>query len=261
MRDSYVDSSYGQSTNVFFPNTHFSNSDRIINNLNHTATNIWSNLLQTPTQLDIDFQITDLPQGQLAEASITGFDENGVFKAGTILIDHDANGVGWFIDSTPLDNSEFVAQNPDTYLLSATKSEAEGKYDLLTTVLHEMAHLYGFVDGYSGFDGFVDADNLERDRFNLTLDRKDHPHDLLNTHLAPTEESPFLSNISQTFTVPDRLKLCSSLSYLTFYLMQFHLNAVCNRAKVKVLHFTNGYYSTSATLDFTNRRNIVQHFG
>ena len=46
------------------------------NSLNNTATNIWSNLLQPPTQLNIDFQITDLPR-QLAEATITGFDENG----------------------------------------------------------------------------------------------------------------------------------------------------------------------------------------
>lgn len=62
---------------------------------------------------NINFQITDLPTGQLAEATIRGFDENGVANAGKILIDHDANGlppkgcVGWFVDETPLENSEF----------------------------------------------------------------------------------------------------------------------------------------------------------
>ena len=106
---------------------------KITNVLNNSATNIWSNLLQSDTQLDIDFQITDLPKGQLASATITGFDDAGKSKAGRILIDHDANGVGWFIDETPLDNSEFTAhlssngENTESYLLAATESEADGK--------------------------------------------------------------------------------------------------------------------------------------
>ena len=70
----------------------------ITNVPNNSATKIWSDLLQLETQLDINFQITDLPTGQLAEAIIKSFDDSGKPKAGTILIDHDVNGVGWFID-------------------------------------------------------------------------------------------------------------------------------------------------------------------
>ncbi|BAZ46381.1 DNA/RNA non-specific endonuclease [Chondrocystis sp. NIES-4102] len=167
---------------------------QIINVLNNTATNIWSDLLQTETQLDIDFQITDLPTGQLAEATITGFDDSGVPNAGTILIDHDANGVGWFIDSTPLESSEFGVQNSETYLLAAADSEANGKYDLLTAVLHELAHLYGFIDGYAGYSDRLETKNgttkFIGDDFTTTLngehlDKEAHPHDLMNTHLAP----------------------------------------------------------------------------
>ena len=167
---------------------------KITNVLNNSATNIWSDLLQPQTQLDIDFLITDLPTGQLAEATITGFDDSGVPNTGTILIDHDANGVGWFIDRTPLDNSEFTAQDTDSYLLAATESEASGKYDLLTTVLHELAHLYGFIDGYEGFDANVETENgttkFIGDDFEAILDgehldKQAHPYDLLNTHLAP----------------------------------------------------------------------------
>ena len=33
-----------------------------------------------------------------------------------LLNDHDVNSVGWFVDSTPLDNSEFIAQNTDSFL-------------------------------------------------------------------------------------------------------------------------------------------------
>ena len=171
-----------------------------LTNFNNSATKIWSDLLQSDTQLDIDFQITDLPTGQLAEATITGVDENGTPNVGTILIDHDANGVGWFIDSTPLDNSEFSGSRGaegaggKAYLLAAAESEANGKYDLLTTVLHELAHLYGFIDGYAGFDANVETENgttkFIGDDFEAILDsehldKQAHPYDLMNTHLVP----------------------------------------------------------------------------
>ena len=172
---------------------HF-NDIEIINVLNNSATNIWSNLIQSETELDIDFQITDLPKGQLAEATITDFDDSGIPTAGTILIDHDANSVGWFVDETPLDNSEFVAQDTDSYLLATAESEADGKYDLLTTVLHELSHLYGFIDGYEGFEDSLETENgttkFIGNDFEATLDgehldKQAHPYDLLNTHLAP----------------------------------------------------------------------------
>lgn len=136
---------------------------QIIDVLNNSATKIWSDLLQTKTQLDIDFQITNLPSGQLAEATIIDFDDTRNSNAGTILIDHDANGVGWFIDPTPSDNSEFIPQNTDTYLLAAAESEAHGKYDMTTIVLCKIAHFYRFIDGYSRFNGFVDVKNLKSD--------------------------------------------------------------------------------------------------
>ena len=69
-----------------------------------------------------------------------------------------------------------------------------------------MAHLYGFMDGYSGFDSLmsgqrekVKGEREETDTFTLFpltfyqgealfdgehLDKEAHPHDLLNTHLA-----------------------------------------------------------------------------
>ena len=198
----FPSNSSSETTSVLF--VHNSSSE-IINVLNNSATNIWSDLLQSPTQLDIDFQITDLPTGQLAEATITSFNNLGVPNAGTIAIDYNANGVGWFIDPTPLDNSEFsvVGDKEDkedredkgeTYLLATAESEAIGKYDLLTTVLHELAHLYGFIEGYAGFDVNVETKNgttkFIGDDFEAVLDGEHldkiaHPYDLMNTHLAP----------------------------------------------------------------------------
>ena len=39
----------------------------------------------------------------------SSFDDSGVPDTETIAIDYKANGVGWFIDPTPLDKSEFTA--------------------------------------------------------------------------------------------------------------------------------------------------------
>jgi hypothetical protein len=80
----------------------------IINALNNSATKIWSDLLKPKTFFDLNFQIKDLPTGQLAESTITSFDDSGVPNGGTIYIDSDANNKGWFIDPTPSDNSEFT---------------------------------------------------------------------------------------------------------------------------------------------------------
>ena len=73
---------------------------------------------------NVDIQIVDLQSSLL-----------GVADAGTIQIDTDAAGWGWFVDETPMENSEFDPTNPNR--------PADGKFDLLTVVLHEMAHLLG----------------------------------------------------------------------------------------------------------------------
>jgi PKD repeat protein len=152
----------------------------------------------TNFNLNIKFQIADLPSGQLAEATITGYDQNGRPNSGTLTLDINGNGNGWFIDTTPEDNSEFRRDwgtgGLGDYYIADPNSEAYGKYDLLTTILHELGHLNGIIRGNSAFDSyvrningvptFVDA--------NITavltpdgshLDPTFHPYDLMNTSL------------------------------------------------------------------------------
>ncbi|MBD2241879.1 cadherin-like domain-containing protein [Aulosira sp. FACHB-113] len=144
---------------------------------------------------NINFQIADLPTGQLAEAQITQFDALGRPNGGTILIDHNANGIGWFIDPTPLDNSEFASSLTDT-AYRATTGDAFGKYDLLTTILHETGHLLGIISGNPGFDRYIQTLNNTKTFIanNITatltrdgshLDSKVHPYDLMNNTLSP----------------------------------------------------------------------------
>jgi len=80
----------------------------------------------------------------------------------TVLIDDDAAGYGWFVDSTPYDDTEFRRQNADGELLATPSSPAYGDTDLLTVVMHELGHVLGFED----------------------LDPEEHPHDLMSGTLA-----------------------------------------------------------------------------
>ena len=88
------------------------------------ATILWTNYglsaAQSQMLAAVRFEIADLPGAQL-----------GVSSGGTVTLDADAAGYGWFVDPTPADNSEFESGSPSGM-------------DLLSTVLHELGHELGF---------------------------------------------------------------------------------------------------------------------
>ncbi|GGO80245.1 hypothetical protein GCM10011348_16530 [Marinobacterium nitratireducens] len=85
---------------------------------------------------DVEIHVVDLEGDALAEVD-----------GNVILVDIDAAGWGWFIDSTPDDDSEF-----DT-----ADGSASGMMDLLTVLRHELGHLLGYDhDGLA-----VMSDSLE----------------------------------------------------------------------------------------------------
>jgi hypothetical protein len=73
--------------------------------------------------------VSDLPGSQL-----------GAFENGSLVVDLDAGGQGWFIDATPQSNEEFAGG------VAADDSPAAGRVDLLTALLHQMGHLLGLED-------------------------------------------------------------------------------------------------------------------
>jgi hypothetical protein len=81
------------------------------NYINSSILGFWQTF--DPT-FDLTLGIKDLPTGQLAEANIIGFDPTGRPNAGTLYLDTDANGLGWYIDPTPWDNSEYSQTLTDT---------------------------------------------------------------------------------------------------------------------------------------------------
>jgi hypothetical protein len=100
---------------------------------------------------EVTFLIADLSGGTLALA----VDD-------TVIIDVDAAGHGWFVDDTPYQDSEFMPQNSGEVLTANESSDAYGDMDLLTVVMHELGHVFGYRD--------MDPDTNDTEIMNETLD-------------------------------------------------------------------------------------------
>src|SRR5262249_26088479 len=84
--------------------------------------------------------IADLPDGPAGQPPTLGY------TAGTVLIDINAGGFGWFIDPTPADDAEFAARNGPEGLKATADSPAFGRMDLLTVVMRELGRMRGRED-------------------------------------------------------------------------------------------------------------------
>jgi hypothetical protein len=92
----------------------------------------------------VSFQIVDLAGAQLGAAG-----------AGIVQIDINGAGHGYFVDDSPLDDSEFQLLAAGGGLQADEDSEAFGRIDLLTVVLHELGHILGHDHGDE--DGLMGA--------------------------------------------------------------------------------------------------------
>jgi Matrixin len=61
----------------------------------------------------------------------------------TITLDTNAAGHGWFVDTTPNDNEEFLATSDPNIWIARAGSAADGKMDMLSVLLHEYGHVLG----------------------------------------------------------------------------------------------------------------------
>ncbi|QDU23876.1 pre-peptidase C-terminal domain-containing protein [Urbifossiella limnaea] len=87
--------------------------------------------------------------GRLAAVTVSILDLNaagrlGEHVPGSVHIDDDAGGAGWFVDPTPADDAEFGSSV--AFGLGATDGAAARGVDLLTVVMHELSHELGLAD-------------------------------------------------------------------------------------------------------------------
>jgi hypothetical protein len=80
----------------------------------------------------VTLEILDLPGNLL-----------GLTSHHTIQIDVNAAGYGWFVDTSPWDDLEFVQTNETRARTALPGSPAADRADLLTVVMHELGHVLG----------------------------------------------------------------------------------------------------------------------
>jgi hypothetical protein len=74
----------------------------------------------------------------------------GLATPGHVVLDDDGAANNWFVDTTPLEDSEYAGAG--TSLTATSSGGAAARVDALTTVMHELGHQLGLDDTYAAAD-------------------------------------------------------------------------------------------------------------
>ncbi len=146
--------------------------------LAQTATSYWSESLGISLSQQFEIQVGDLQQGELAHVELGSLlDDHPSIR---ILVDRDANGGQWFVDSTPRGHEEFRAISQNAMLGTRKASRS---YDLLTVLIHEIGHAIGFSLTNESFSRHVDR--LDDGSFVFTTSNNRYRLDATGSELDP----------------------------------------------------------------------------
>ena len=175
-----------------------SNNDPALNALLKEAMSIWQSALGRPLPLLPTVVVAALPAGVLGETYVANWAPDGKATDATILLSPNAAGVGWYDDpiGTP-DPGVFTQSSGNNTSAAQPGSPAYGHYDLLTSLLHEIGHVEGFLPNDPSFEQHVETLNgsqmfvgpgisaalIDSDQ---ELSPSVYAHDLMSATLAPS---------------------------------------------------------------------------
>jgi len=131
-----------------------STDDPVIAPLVSEARSLWQTAVGQALP-DVPVIVSDLPPDVLAATYVTAWDDQGRPDGYTIVLSPDAAGHGWYVAPAPDDQSAFAQSLTSTAYLAQPGSAAYGHYDLLTALLHEFAHVEGFLPDNPAFESHV----------------------------------------------------------------------------------------------------------
>jgi hypothetical protein len=150
------------------------------------AVDYWERLIADPLTLQVSFSKEALGGDLLGESSNFLARPDGLPRDATVRIDdREGSGFGWFVDATPGVNEEFLPGFTPYHQRGRLGIPAGRDYDLLTVLLHELAHVFGFSVNYSRFGArLIDANDGLRNYTGANV----------NAVLAPAREGTHLSD-------------------------------------------------------------------
>ncbi len=138
-----------------------------------TAISRWESVI---TDMDGDATTADVFTLQIYEADfynlaavVSRQETNSLPSSARISTDRGSNFArfpdidGFFVDLTPETNEEFTSVSPYYGATADTSSDAYARFDLLTTMTHEIGHALGFGSTYSKFAAATDESTLSLD--------------------------------------------------------------------------------------------------